>query len=71
MDINEMQSLLQTKLKPQRYAHCIGVMNTAVELAKRFNVDEKKAALAGLLHDWQKRRSVICILLISTDSCRY
>lgn len=51
VDINEMQSLLQTKLKPQRYAHCIGVMNTAVELAKRFNVDEKKAALAGLLHD--------------------
>ena len=51
MDINEMQSLLQTKLKLQRFAHCIGVMETAIELAKRFNVDEEKAAIAGLLHD--------------------
>lgn len=55
MDINEMQSLLQTELKPQRYSHCIGVMNTAVKLAKRFGVNEEKAAIAGLLHDCARK----------------
>lgn len=51
MDINEMQSLLQSKLKPQRYAHSLGVMDTAVILANRFGVDPQRAALSGLLHD--------------------
>lgn len=46
-----MQVILQANLKPKRYAHCLGVMDTAILLAKRFNVDEKKAAIAGLLHD--------------------
>ncbi len=46
-----MQALLQTKLKPQRFAHCLGVMDTAIILAKRFNVNEQQAAIAGLLHD--------------------
>lgn len=51
MDINQMQVILQANLKPKRYMHCLGVMNTAILLAKRFNVDVKKAAIAGLLHD--------------------
>ena len=46
-----MQLLLQKSLKPQRFAHSLGVMDTAICLAKRFNVDEKKAGIAGLLHD--------------------
>lgn len=51
VDINQMQVILQANLKPKRYAHCLGVMDTAILLAKRFNVDENKAAIAGLLHD--------------------
>lgn len=51
MDINQMQTILQSNLKPNRYAHCLGVMDTAIILAKRFGVDEEKAAIAGLLHD--------------------
>ncbi len=51
MDINQMQTILQANLKPKRYAHCLGVMDTAITLAKRFHVDENKAAIAGLLHD--------------------
>ena len=31
--------------------HCLGVMDTAITLAKRFHVDEQKTAIAGLLHD--------------------
>ena len=51
MDINEMQSLLQSRLKPQRYAHSLGVMDTAIILAGRYGVNQERAAVAGLLHD--------------------
>ena len=51
MTIDEMRRILQSRLKKSRFAHSIGVANTAVKLAKRFNVDENKAYIAGLLHD--------------------
>ena len=38
----------------KRYDHSIGVAETAVELARIYGVDERKAYLAGLLHDWDK-----------------
>lgn len=42
---------LKTLLNPERYTHSIGVMNTAVELAKIHGADVYKAEIAGLLHD--------------------
>ena len=51
MTIAEMRRELQRRLKRGRFAHSIGVANTAVKLAKRFGVDETKAYVAGLLHD--------------------
>jgi predicted HD superfamily hydrolase involved in NAD metabolism len=51
MTINEMRRELQRRLNKNRFAHSIGVANTAVKLAKRFGVDEEKAYIAGLLHD--------------------
>ena len=51
MTTDEMRRELQRRLKKGRFAHSIGVANTAVKLAKRFGVDESKAYIAGLLHD--------------------
>ena len=51
MTIDQMRRELQRRLKKSRFAHSIGVANTAVKLAKRFGVDETKAYVAGLLHD--------------------
>ncbi len=51
MMIDEMRRELQRRLKRGRFAHSIGVANTAVKLAKRFGADETKAYVAGLLHD--------------------
>ena len=51
MTEDEMRRELQRRLKRGRFAHSIGVANTAVKLAKRFGVDETKAYIAGLLHD--------------------
>lgn len=51
MTIDKMRRELQQRLKKERFAHSIGVANTAVKLAKKFGVDEEKAYIAGLLHD--------------------
>lgn len=51
MDIDKMQEKLAAKLKPRRFEHCIGVMEAAEKLALHYNVDVKKAIVAGLLHD--------------------
>ena len=51
MTTDEMRRELQRRLNRNRFAHSIGVANTAVKLAKRFGVDETKAYVAGLLHD--------------------
>lgn len=57
MTIDEMQEKLKDNLLEKRYNHSIGVMKTAVSLAKRYGVDEEKAAIAGLLHDCAKNFS--------------
>lgn len=51
MTIDEMRHELQRRLKKNRFAHSIGVANTAVKLAKKFGADEEKTYIAGLLHD--------------------
>lgn len=45
---------LEGRVKPKRYAHVMGVAETAVRLARLYGVDEQRAYLAGLLHDWDK-----------------
>ena len=50
MNYEEMKIKLQSRLKPSRYEHSVGVAETAVFLAERFHVDVDKARIAGLLH---------------------
>lgn len=50
----EILSWLQLNLDEERYSHSLGCAKTAVELAKKFNLDEEKAYIAGLLHDCAK-----------------
>ena len=45
---------LKSKVSEKRYNHCINVGNMAKKLAKIYNVNEKKAYLAGILHDIAK-----------------
>lgn len=51
--LGKMAELLPEK----RLTHCLGVEKAAIELAQRFGVDEGKAGLAGLLHDYAKKLS--------------
>ena len=49
--IDEITNYLKENLSSERYFHTLGVMQEAIELAKRYNADIKKAEIAGLLHD--------------------
>ena len=51
MEFKEMQERLEKELPAKRFHHTLAVSETAVKLARRYGVDEKKAAIAGLLHD--------------------
>ena len=54
MDLQKMKDTLAGNLTRHRYAHTLGVADTAKRLAVRFGVDEEKAYLAGILHDCAK-----------------
>lgn len=55
--ISDAEEWLKAHLDEERFEHSLGVAQTAVELAKRFGVNEEKAYIAGLLHDCAKRFS--------------
>lgn len=54
ISIEDLRKELKEKLSEHRYEHTIGVMEKAIELAKKYGVDEKKAALVALAHDMAK-----------------
>lgn len=49
-----MDEKLRSVLTEKRYRHSIGVMETAMALAKAWGVSVEKAEIAGLLHDCAK-----------------
>lgn len=53
---DEMRARLQQRVKPSRYLHSLGVSQTAEQLARIYGVSCEDAAVAGLLHDWDKAR---------------
>lgn len=51
MNREELMSAVREQMPERRWQHTLGVMETAVELAKRFGADSDKADLASILHD--------------------
>ena len=56
MKREEALERVKKQLTDHRYQHTIGVMETAVALAQKYGVDEKKAELAAIFHDYAKFR---------------
>lgn len=50
----DREAQLAQRVGPKRFAHSQGVAATAAELAAAYGLDERKARLAGILHDWDK-----------------
>lgn len=55
-ELEAVRAKLEVRMveKPRRYQHSLGVAKTAYEIARAYDVDCFSAALAGLLHDWDK-----------------
>lgn len=51
---SERAKELKDRVSEKRLAHIDGVAKCAVMLAQVYGIDERKARLAGLLHDWDK-----------------
>jgi len=54
LSVEQLEQTVVGLLKPDRVAHVLGCHQTAVELARRYGVDETDAARAALLHDITK-----------------
>ena len=67
ISVDEAKRLAKKNLSPKRYEHTCNVRKLAVKLAKAHGADEKKAALAALLHDIAKElpRDRFCLLYTS------
>ena len=57
MTIDQMREKLKLALTEKRYNHSIGVMQTAVSLARLYGANVEKTAVAALLHDCAKNYS--------------
>ncbi|WP_077618877.1 bis(5'-nucleosyl)-tetraphosphatase (symmetrical) YqeK [Bacillus sinesaloumensis] len=57
MERENALEIVKEQLTEHRYQHTLGVMETAIQLAKRYNEDVKKAELAAIFHDYAKFRS--------------
>lgn len=53
-DLEETKNKVRQSQNDSRFKHTIGVMETAVKLAERYQEDVEKAKIAGLLHDCAK-----------------
>lgn len=58
MNKEKMLQIVKKQLTEQRYQHTLGVVQTAVQLAKRYGADQKKAEVAAIFHDYAKFRKV-------------
>ncbi|TYR75447.1 HD domain-containing protein [Rossellomorea vietnamensis] len=56
MDRDKALNLVRAQLTEHRYQHTLGVMETAIELAERYNADRDKAEMAAIFHDYAKFR---------------
>ena len=52
----ELIARLERALKPSRFKHVLRVEQTAIKLAKQYDVDLEAASVAGLCHDYAKQR---------------
>jgi len=56
MDREKALKIVKPQLTEHRYQHTLGVMETAIILAKQYGADPKKAELAAIFHDYAKFR---------------
>ncbi len=51
LPLEELKSVLRSRMNEHRYAHSLNVAERAVFLAEKYGADKEKAEFAGLVHD--------------------
>lgn len=54
MNLEALREATRRQMPDKRWKHTLGVVDTAIQLAKRYDGDPDKAELAALLHDYSK-----------------
>ncbi len=54
MNLELLREATRRQMPDKRWKHTLGVVETAIKLAKRFDGDPLKSELAALLHDYSK-----------------
>ena len=57
MELNKIQEYVKEQLSEKRYNHSVGVMERAIELAKKYGADIDTCAKIGIAHDIAKEMS--------------
>ncbi|WNF37687.1 bis(5'-nucleosyl)-tetraphosphatase (symmetrical) YqeK [Bacillaceae bacterium IKA-2] len=58
MDKAKALEIVKETLPTKRFQHTLGVLETAISLAKKYGGDIKKVELAAIFHDYAKYRSI-------------
>lgn len=58
MERNRALAIVKKELTEKRYQHTLGVTDTAIYLAEKYNADVKKTELAAIFHDYAKFRQI-------------
>lgn len=64
-DVRKLTKAMEETLSGKRFQHTLGVAYTAAAMAMKYEVDVKKALIAGLLHDCAKCMSDEKLLKLS------
>lgn len=59
---------IKEELSPHRYQHTLGVIKAALDLSRRYQVDQEKAKIAALTHDCAKMKSGEELLKIAKEN---
>jgi predicted HD superfamily hydrolase involved in NAD metabolism len=54
----QAEQIIKARLSNHRFQHSLGVARAARDLAKHYGMDEEKAYLTGILHDYAKNLTV-------------
>lgn len=54
LNLDKYKDIIKEKMCEKRYKHSVSVSEWAVKLALKYSANEKKAAIAGILHDITK-----------------
>jgi predicted HD superfamily hydrolase involved in NAD metabolism len=68
LEKQEALLIIKSRLSPRRFQHSLQVAEVASDMAEYYGVNQEKAYLTGLLHDYAKGIPAAELLLIATEN---